>query len=37
MLQTIFGLIQVIGMMFSKGKLVIGSNFVAKDKNIKDD
>jgi hypothetical protein len=30
-------LIQVMGMMYSKGKLVIGSDFVAKDKNIEDD
>jgi len=26
-----------MGMMYSKGKLAIGSNYVAEDKNIEDD
>jgi hypothetical protein len=35
--QTIFGLIQVMGMMYSMGKPTTNSNFVIEEKNQKND
>jgi hypothetical protein len=37
MVQTIFGLTQIMGMMYSKSKPTIGYDFVVEKKTTKDD
>jgi len=37
MVQPIFGLIQIMGMMYSKGKPTTSSDFVIEGKNTKND
>jgi hypothetical protein len=37
MVQAIFGLTQVMGMMYSKDKSTIGYDSIAEEKNTKDD
>jgi hypothetical protein len=37
MVQAIFGLTQIMGMMYSKGKSTIGYDFIAEENNTKDD